>query len=178
MSERLSIDEIIGDWAAKCSVELTNKNGHPYWGIPSGSSRRECFLDLIQTLLDQGWKKEEIKTDGVRAKVVNTCWPDKERSISAKELRTSKAATANIWEQTVRTVTGIEISKYEGKVSNYVAPTPPVSVTLKESKEEILEEIFNPKDRLISTKKIDRSKDINWELLDALGLEPDEVEDE
>jgi len=169
MSERLSIDEIIADWAAKCSVELTNKNGHPYWGIPSGSSRRECFLDLIQTLLDQGWKKEEIKTDGVRAKVVNTCWPDKERSISAKELRTSKAATANLWEQTVRTVTGIEISKY---VNNYVVPTPPVSVPLKESKEEVLEKIMNPKDRVkVISSCADTPPDLNF--LAELGVLPD-----
>lgn len=184
MSERLSIDEIIADWEAECSVDLISKSGFPYRGIPSGSSRRGHFLNLVQTLLDQGYSKEEIKTGSLCAKVVNTCWPDKERSISAKELRTSKAGTRKLWEQCVRKVIHIEISKYE--VEDVEPREPAVSFrppTLdkresKESKEDILEEIFNPKDRIISIKKIDRSNDTNWELLEELGLEPDEAKNE
>lgn len=176
-NEKPSIDEIIGAWKADCGLTKRSDMGTTYVVVPI-PDRYLHFLDLIQTLLDHGYEKEYIRSKVFRGKIVLICWPDIITKITDAGLRKTRAITASQWDEAVNKFSDIAISKFVELEKELPVNKVEVKKEFKQqkTKEELLEEVLNPKDRLISTQKIDRSNDTNWELLEELGIESDEAE--
>jgi hypothetical protein len=170
--EKRSIEDIISDWKYACGQEKTSDHGTTYVVVPI-ADRRGNFLDLIQTLVDEGVAQEEIASGSISTNVVLTCWSNLVTKMTAKELKRARNITRSQWQEAIKEFFARPISEYAGP-ERAIAPTPKEQKPAKKelTKEELMEEIFDPKDRIVST-VIDRSNDMNWELLAELGIEPD-----
>lgn len=172
--QRPSIDKIIDIWKADCGESKVSSHGVVYVVIPLATQYNH-FLDLIKTLLDNGFTIAEIESVGLRTKIATKCWPDIIQKMSVKEIKRARTITAMRWDEAVNKFSDFKISRFvEEKKPESIIPAPHHRKT--EVKEPSLEEMVNPKNRLVSTQKIDRSNDTNWELLEELGIE--EVSDE
>lgn len=170
--ERLPIDRVIALWKADCGIERESDNGTTYLVVPI-PDRRGRFLDLVQAMVHFGHSEEDIRSATVSTKVVMACWSDLIVKISDNKLKKYRGISRNQWEEAVDEffVKGLNLPKYIKPIDNNVYHiTPPKK---EKTKEEMMDDIFNPKDRIVSDKKIDRTNDINWELLAELGIEPD-----
>lgn len=175
-SDRPSIDKIIDIWKADCGESKVSSHGVVYVVIPLATQYNH-FLDLIKTLLDNGFSKSEVESVGLRTKIATKCWPDIIQKMSVKEIKRARTITAMRWDEAVNKFSDFKISRFVEEKK----PEPPIPETFNkrvEKEEPSLEEIINPKNRLVSPQKIDRSDDTNWELLAELGIEFDEVSNE
>lgn len=177
----LTVERILELWLADCGEQKCSPRGTTYLVIPL-PDRRGRLLDLIQTLVSFGYKQEDIRTATVSNQVVKMCWSDLIVNMTAQNLRKCRDISRKQWEGAIDEFFSkdVELPKYEGK-SREPAPIPETKAkaTPKEKTlEELKEEIFNPKNRIVSTKKFDRSADTDWELLAELGIEPDKVDNE
>lgn len=162
-----SADEVIASWKADCGEVKSSERGTTFLVIPI-ADRRGHFLNLIQSFIHYGFTKEEIKSAAISTKVVKTCWSDLIQKMSAKDIKKSRDISRNQWEGALEEVFKLKIYKYVKEKKEKTLDDRSVAEL-----EKILEEIENPKDKIIS-QKIDRSANINWELMKELGLEPDE----
>lgn len=171
------IDDILNDWKYACGEEKTSEAGTTFIVIPI-ADRRGNFLNLIQTLVDRGLSKEDVKSAPLSTKVAKICWSDLIKKMTQAEVKRSRDISKNQWEEAIieffAKPISIHVKERPIKIPKEVTKDPKKELT----KEELLEEIFNPKDRLVSPKKIDRSNDTNWELYKELGIEPDGSENE
>lgn len=175
-----TIEEIIEAWKAEFGTLAQGQWG-PYRFIDF-KSNRELVLNLVQTLKDEGYPEADLAGARVQLKVVDACEaPPGKSARKASSIRTTKNMTASNWRWAL-------VEVYRGKVSTYVPPAQeiadivetifPLEIKPELSKEELLEKIMSPKDRIVSTQKIDRSNDTNWELMEELGMDPDEEDNE
>ena len=177
-----TIEEIIDEWKVEFGVFRSGKSGQ-YRSIPF-EGRKDLLNILCKTMIDEGHGEEAIKSDYIRLTVVNSCSPPDGANIKASNLLKWKNIVAKQWAET-------KLEFYRGKFSEYkaedrVKPIAEEKTNLKKkystekeiSPEEMLQKVFEPKNRLVSTQKIDRSQDTNWELLAELGIEADEATNE
>lgn len=172
-NERPTLDKIIAVWKADCGETKQSDRGTTYIVVPI-ADRYGNFLNLIQTILDHGYTKDELSSVSLRTKVVMACWPEIIKKMSHKDLKLSRVISANQWDEAINKFSDLKISKYVEPLK----PEPKVYLTSPSkdnvsSKENLLNEIINPKNRLVSSQKIDRSADTNWELLEELGINLD-----
>lgn len=182
MSEdsRISIEKIINGWKSQYGVWRTSERGESYKVI--GNNIVEKLRILAKTMMDHGYSFDEIDSPRVSAKIADICWrEEKITKMSASEISRAKKGLANDWNEVVSDpeFSGIKFSQVEEKkehIVNAIVPTrqfPKDQPEKEYTKEELLAEALDPKNRLISTKKIDRSNDENLEFLEELGLKPD-----
>jgi hypothetical protein len=147
VNERPSLIRLIEIWKAKSGVPMRGERGTEYIGIPFGD-RLSLFMDLFQTMVNLGYSKAEISSPTVQKKLIDECWPEMITKMTAKNLKISKDIVRKQWNSVLDKFSDLEISKYkepERQLSN---------TTLKETidqqtKEEILDDLYNPKDRLV-----------------------------
>lgn len=171
--EKRSIEDIISDWKFACGQEKTSDRGTTYVVVPI-ADRRGNFLKLIQTMVDEGLTREEVKSGAISTNVVLTCWSDLIVKMTAKELKRARDITRSQWQEAIKEFFARPISEYAGPERAVVPDIKvPEKLAKKElTKEELMGEIFDPKDRIVPT-IIDRTNDTNWDLLAELGIEPD-----
>lgn len=92
-----TVDEVIEVWKKEVGENKVSSNGIEYTIIPI-VNRRNNFLNLIQTMFDEGLTVDEIKSAKVSTKVVLTCWSDKIKSMSPEELKKARDKTRRQWE--------------------------------------------------------------------------------
>ena len=109
---KLPIEDIVDYWKADCGQVHTTERGSTFLVVPL-NDRRGLLLNLIQTLVDHGYSKEEIETGAVSAKVVLSCWPEMIKRISAKQLKENRAITRKQWDESLKEFFKINISKYK-----------------------------------------------------------------
>lgn len=166
-TERPNIDAIIAVWKANCGETRQSERGTTYVVIPI-PDRYGQFLNLIQTMLDNGYSKEEVRSISIRNKVVMACWPDLIKKISPKDLKKSRLITAKQWEEALDKFSDIIISKY-------VEPQKPIVKYETKSYEKPTEKVvekeleIDPKDRI----KMDTSDipdpELDLDFLNELG---------
>lgn len=163
-----TIADIIEDWKVEYGTLKTGRNSQ-YVAI-AFKQRKSLLLGLVQTMIDAGCAEEDISSVQTRNKVIEACTAPDQAPIPAKNIRLWKKMVAEDWAYAYK-------KHFHGAVAKYVVEeVEEVPFTKTETKSvENIEDILNPKDRLVSTQKIDRSADTNWELLAELGIDPDEV---
>ncbi len=169
MSEfRRYIDDIITNWKYGCGQEKVSDRGTSYIVVPI-ANRRGNFLNLIQTLVDKGFTKEEIRSSEISTKVVKECWSDLIVNMSAKDLRKNRDITRRQWEEAIKEFFAEPISEYRGPVK------PTVPEFKKEAKKEKVLEL-DPTDRI----KMDTSDvvdaDLDLDFLEEIGLDESDVD--
>ena len=175
-TERLSIDRILDLWLASCGEVKTSPASSTYLVVPF-ADRRGHLLNLIQALVQYGYSEQEIRTGNTSMKVVKMCWSDLIKNMSTKKVRESREIARKQWSGALDEFFVTDFPKYvkPEKIAPLVPKTESGPLKKEITKEELLTEILNPKDRLVSSQKIDRSNDTNWELLEELGIESDEA---
>ncbi len=114
MSEdKKTIEEIISNWKYACGLEKVSDRGTSYIVVPI-ANRRNHFLDLIETMVNEGLTKEEIKSSAVSTNVVLTCWSDLIVKMSSKDLKKARDITRSQWEEAIKEFFAQPISKYKG----------------------------------------------------------------
>ncbi len=157
-----SLEDIIEDWRIEVGVL---KNGRNSTYIHIGfRERRSNILDLVQTMIDEGYSKEEIENVQVRNKVIDTCTPPEGVPIPAKNIKTWKGMVAAEWRDSLKHFFHGPISKHIPKeIVQYTEPEKP------QKAEKELE--LDPKDRL----KIDTSgvpdMELDTDFLKNFGLD-------
>jgi hypothetical protein len=166
--------EVVELWKFDCGIEVRGKGGSTFKGIPI-PDRRGRLLDLIQAMVSFGYVREEIEAPAVSTKVVMTCWSDLIVNMTKTNLRKSRDITRLQWEEAIKEFFSVELPKFQKRET---APEYKKEPKLEKTKEDLIMEIMEPKDRLVSPQKIDRGDNTNWELLEELGIEPDSLENE
>ncbi len=164
------IPDIIEDWRHECGIQKTGKSGS-YRLIPF-NGKKDLLLALAQTMIDEGYKEEDLKSMSTRNAVCNACAaPD---AANIKNNKKIKQITADQWKDVLKEF-------YRGSVSQYRPNEVQKSYVPKEDIEQKgkdLDKILNPSTRIVSSKKFDRSNDTNWDLLNELGITPPDEETE
>ena len=70
-----SRDEIFVDWLQAWGQPTQNKSGVPYMKVEN-SIQTEALESLIQTLLKEGYTPAQIKSDGVKVKILESLTSD------------------------------------------------------------------------------------------------------
>lgn len=148
--ERRTIEELISNWKYACGLEKVSDRGTSYIVVPI-PNRRNHFLDLIETMVNEGLTKEEIKSPSVSTNVVLTCWSDLIVKMSSKDLKKARDITRSQWEEAIKEFFAQPISKYRG-------PDKTSNISSDSNKEKELD--LEPKDRI----KLDTSDmpEIPW----------------
>lgn len=182
-----TIEDIIIEWKAEFGVLARNANG-PYRYIDY-RQKKDNLMTLVATLIAEGYDEDVIKSTSTVNAIVNGCEaPDGASSREKSKIKKGKQITAT------QLKTNVFPEFFRGKFVDKVPDTDaglakditvfeqPKEIEIKKpvepTKEELLDKILNPKDRLVSAKKIDRRNNVNWELLEALGLDLDEADNE
>jgi hypothetical protein len=140
LEEKPSIDDIIDAWDLDCSEVMVSARGSTYRAIPR-IDRRTHFLNLIQSILDNGYEEDDLKTGSLSTKIVMLCWPEVNRKCTMSELKKWKDDTRRTWEDAIKEKIGtnVVLSKHvEGKI--------PIPFVAKRAPEKIIE--INPSDRI------------------------------
>jgi hypothetical protein len=178
---RIPLKSLIEAWKIKCGEVRLGDGGTPYVMIPS-SRMMESLKILAKTLKSSGFTYDEIDSPIVNQAIVEKCWRENViRKMSLVQIRRAKENLSDLWNETIHSseFSGIVISTLEEneKIVPVEKPEPKVKAKVEKTQEELMEEIFNSKDRIIG-KEIDRSDCVNWELLKELGIDLDKAENE
>ena len=173
------LNKIIDAWKTSCGDVYLGEKGTPYVRIPS-ARMRESLQILRKTLVGYGYTYEEIDSVRVSMAIVDACWKEnKIVKMSISEIKKAKKNLSDDWDEVIHDpeFSGIVIAKLDEDEKDV-----PVAKTEykkpEKTKEEIMSEIFEPKDRIVPNKTVDKADNTNWELLAELGIEPDESKDE
>jgi hypothetical protein len=162
--EKPPIKSIILAWIDDRGEWRSSPSGKTYKVI-SNSSMMESLKILAKTLLDYGYKYEEIDTSRVSILIADTCWKeDKIRKMSVGEIRKAKKNLADDWDAIIHSseFSGITISTL--KENEKIVP-----VQKNEKKEKTLE--IDPKDRIRmdTSDMLDAPLDVDF--LEELGID-------
>jgi hypothetical protein len=167
-----SIEDIIEDWKAECGT-LKQGRTSQYVAIEFGV-RLSLLIILVKTMIDEGHTEDDITGVQTRNKAIAACTPPDSVPIPTKNIKTWKKIVAGEWSMALRKFFNGGVSEVEEKVVEAPAKVEVKAPPKPEmTPEQLLEEIMQPKNRLQSAEKIDRSADTNWELLAELGMLPD-----
>lgn len=171
-TEKPSIEDIIKKWKQDNGQVRVSDRGTAYVIMPNSTLLSNLKI-LAKTMFDSGYSYKEMKDYRVAVKLADICWREnKIVKMSSTEIKKAKMGLVEDWSEVISTYSGIKMSELSD--SEKVVPVKTEKPKEKElTKEEILDEIMNPKNRLVSNKKIDRSNDDNLEFLEQLGIEPD-----
>jgi hypothetical protein len=175
-----SIEDTIEEWLAEFGVLGRGKNG-PYRYI-SYSQKKDLLMVLVRTLIEEGHDRETLESVRTANLIINACEaPDGASSRAPSKIKKSKQITASDLKFVLREFFRGSFVTTPIANQNTVVPSQKIeTLTPKNTKsildgktpEEINEMIFNPKDRLVSPKEIDRSGSLNFDLFEELGLDP------
>ena len=171
-----AVEDIIDDWKAEFGTMAYGKHGQWYRYI-SWKIEKNLLLNLAQTLIDEGYKKEDLVDEDNRpnavilAQVVNGCSaPEGASSRKKSDILKSKRITANNWKEVLKEF-------FRGPVSTHIPEdrTPeilePVREKFKPKATKIPE--VDPKDRI----KMDTSEmpdiPMDEDFLNQLGVTAD-----
>jgi hypothetical protein len=163
------IDEIIDDWLIEYGILKRGKWGH-YRCIPF-TENKDLVLNLVQTLKDEGYTKEELSKGINQLKVVNACEaPEGASNRTFKSIKKTKDMTANNWRNAIK-------ENFRGQVSVFVPKEPPKKESYevpREVSEKPLE--LEPKDRIkVITLDCDETPP-DLDFYAELGIDPSEDE--
>ncbi len=148
MSERPSILRLVEIWKNKIGVEMKGRGGTEFIGIPMDGQRLKNFKDLFQTMIDLGYSKIEISSPAVLKKIIDECWPDLIVNMTDKDLKISKDIVRRQWTSIVDKFSDVVISQYVEPEKDNIPESDDIDKKSENDKEEILEDIFNPKGRI------------------------------
>lgn len=101
------IEKILEDWKKEFGLLGKGKNG-PYRYIQF-SQKREYLIILVQTLLKEGYVKEDFLNTRIRNLIINACHaPDEALSCSASKIKKSKDITSRDLDYAISEVTPTE----------------------------------------------------------------------
>jgi hypothetical protein len=188
-SDRPPIRPILNKWKAENFVDKKSDIGTPFKVLPS-SCKAECFGTLAKTLSQNGYTYEEMGKVDMTRQIADVCWrEDKIVKMSSSEVNKAKHGVILDWLEVIDgmfcTVVMSKLEEHEKpkfkeeeKPVLLVKPSKEPSKTVQplpthreKTKEELIKEIMEPKNRAKPAEKIDRGDDTNWEFLDKLGIE-------
>lgn len=179
--EKPSLKILIERWFDIRGRDVRTKNGEgTYFGIPKPELKDNLTI-LFKSFLEHGYTIEEIGSDFVKTTIADTCWKkDSNKTMSRSEVTEAKQEVLAKWRIVKNNNSGFKLPTLDESEKTVVLEKAEIkkeSEKTPEDKLQELEDILGSKDRIIS-KEIDRSNDINWELLEELGIESDEAGNE
>ena len=178
-------------WKDEHSVWYRGDGGTPYRRIPT-REMPDALFSLSKTLITQGHSFEEIDNSRVGSMIADTCIrEDKIVKMSNSDVKRAKTSLGIDWNENLRSkrfrdflasfleqpIKEVVVKTEESEKIVIVEKTGPKKQQKAEkTKEEIMDEILNPKNRIQSDQKIDRSNDLDLELLKELGIEGEQNE--
>ncbi len=150
-----SIDDVIADWKVEKGIILHGKNG-PYSAIPF-SNRLQHFMDLVATLIAEGYGEDDIRSSLTQNKVVEASISPKNAGTKGREEQ--KRITIEQWKRTIPHFFRGETVSYTPKDSSYVPPEQPKKSYKKEEKA-IVEKV---PENYVTIDDVKINKDILWD---------------
>ena len=116
------IEEIVADWKVTYGILRQGKFGS-YRSIPF-EGKRDMLNDLVQTMIDEGYSQEDIKTANTQRLVVKYSCPPPEAK--TKNFKKQQDITADQWRTAI-------VEVFRGKISKYVPKDAEKPSTFKSS---------------------------------------------
>ena len=169
--EKKSIRDVIEGWHEANSQQFRGDGGTPYPRIPT-NEMPAALVSLVKTMRDYGYTFEEIRQPRVAVEMAQQCL----RLSKIKKLSRTK-----IIEMQEDLSKDFRFAIVSVQKDIKVVPREEIKITgiaVEEKKEKTIEEKLTKilgSENILPSKEIDRSNDVNWELLEELGIEPDET---
>jgi hypothetical protein len=144
-----TVEDVILDWKGEFGVLGRSANG-PYRYIDY-KQKKDLLMILVQTLLDEGYDSDTIQSMSVVNAIVNGCEaPDGASSRTSKAIKKGKQiTTSQLKEFVFKEFFRGSVSKHVPEPQNTVPEQTIIELPKKEeSKEDLLEKIMNPKNRI------------------------------
>lgn len=172
-----TIDDIIEDWKTEFGTPAQGQWG-PYRFIDF-KRNREYVLNLVQTLRDEGFTKEDLLIGRNQLKVVEACEAPSGKSIrKSSSIKKTKDMTASNWKYAIREIFPEKISVCNTESSSAPIREPAITIftnttPIKTKPEKLIE--IDPKDRIKMDTSDISDNPLDLEFLKELGIEPDSV---
>lgn len=119
--EKRSIEDIAEDWKAEVGVNRSGKSGF-YRMIPF-EGKKDLLLSLAQTMIDEGYDEDTLKSVSTKNVVVKCCCPPE--TAKSRGLRDMQRITAAQWADVLKEFYRGKVSQFKPQERNKNVPAEP-----------------------------------------------------